>query len=81
MVVINSDFLRVTHYAYPVKFKWFYKQQYNGYVAIHDDYGGAEYDVNWITENKAVVKIIYFFPDMPDREGSNPDREITVTFK
>jgi len=79
LVVFESGFIDAIYYAYPVKCKWFYQEQENGYVSNHDDWGGAEAKVDWVTDNKAIVKFMSGF-EIPN-EGTNPNNEIIVEFK
>ena len=78
VVILQGGFIDAVYYAYPVEFKWFYKEQENGYVSKHDDWGGAEISIDWVNDNKAIVRVISEFAIA--NEGTNPNDEIVVEF-
>lgn len=78
LVVLEGGYLDATYNAYPVKFKWFYQRQNNGSVSNRDDWGGSEIEIEWISNDKAVVRIL---SGANSQNGnSNAGNEIIVTF-
>lgn len=78
VVVLHTGFTDAVYKAYPVKLKMFYQQQDNGFVSHHDDWGGADLEVEWVTDNKAIVKVIS--GSGIKNENSNEDDIIIVEF-
>jgi hypothetical protein len=81
IVILEGGFIDAYYYAYPVKYKWFYQSQKNGFVSKHDNWGEAkiESEVEWIDKNTAIVTIIIIGFDIPN-SGTNPNDKILVTF-
>jgi len=73
IVVFESGFIDAVYMAYPVKYGIFYQKQDNGYITKHDFWGGANIEVEWISENEACVKVItdYMNPDDMVTESDN----------
>jgi hypothetical protein len=78
LVVFEGGFIDANYTAYP-KILWiFYQYQDNGFVQKHDFWGGAEINVDWVSDNSASVKVIT--GDFRAVDGSNNDDIIIVTF-
>lgn len=78
VVVLEGGFIDAIYTAYPLKFRFFYQKQDNGFVSNHDDWGGAKVEVEWLSDNKAKVKILSG-SGIPNKD-SNEDNNIIVDF-
>jgi hypothetical protein len=78
LVVLEGGFIDMSYKAYPRVLSIFYKYQDNGFVQKHDFWGGAEFLVDWVSDNYASVIVIT--GDFDAVSGSNKDDIIIVTF-
>ena len=77
VVVFESGFIDKSYSAYPKK-GIFYQYQKNGYVSKHDFWGGANIEIEWESNNLALVKV--GIGNFPPNKGSNENDIIIVSF-
>ena len=78
LVVFEGGYIDAVYTAYPVKYRFFYQRQDNGFVSRHDFSFGAGIEVEWVSNNEAHVKVI--IEGFEIRNGGNEDDTIIVTF-
>ena len=77
VLVMDRGFIDALYTAHPVKLRYFYQEQDNGYAAPHD-FTGGDIQVTWGSDTTAIVTVSgsYVEPQDPERDG-----EIIVTFE
>ncbi len=80
VAVFEGGFIDAYYEACPVKYRFFYEEQDNGYVSFFDFWGGADIEVEWESETCAKVYIITGDEELSPDEGSNENGIIIVTF-
>ena len=78
VVVLEGGFIDAIYSAYPKVAGFMYQSQDNGHVSKHDCWGGAKIEVEWESDDIAIVKVIT--EGHQPNSGSNKDDIIIVSF-
>jgi len=79
VVVFEGGFIDAVYTAYPIQNGIFYYGEDNGSISKHDFWGGANIEVDWVSEDLAFVKIIMNIDDK-DNHLIEEDEIIVVSF-